>query len=509
MGNKCSSVRCSQRCGNRRFHPKFGFDEDEEHTTFLEVYDDHDQTSTSPYMASPLYDSANHGLGEEREKEDIKAETKSKSKTEEEQSKCEEAEKRTMRIFEKEFNRACEESGITPDWLIDRIIPENFGSRNYLSTFPELRDVFMKLVKDPSSKALVREWASDHARASAFASFQRHARTLTDLISDVKSGIPRKLQTWIQHGVDVREYKGKNVVMMHKNTPVLELMIQANSRRIPPFQVDGFRKELPHELSLIDGWGKGKGADRAQVLEACDIVFDVLQDDEIEVIEMELSRHSTSWGAPNRLAGHVLNLTGAGMKGLYEMWESVCRSHQIVEADIKSSQNLEQILFYDELLGSEDGKPVYNIMMLPTVGCPFKLWRHLLLKLAKIRGYNVQQEKLDNKALEYDYKLRKEANEEALSIIGECTNVTQIQNNVRRALKKIPSYKKGFTMESIQVKRLILTDRGLTPQFIMNSFQDMLEYIILTIKGTDIQSYDHLRDAIEEVLLGLPSLMNF
>jgi len=420
-----------------------------------------------------------------------------------------ELEKRTIEIIDKYLNEACNEVGITSDWLINRMIPENLDKR-FPSTFQHLRQAFERIVRnDDEVLRCLEEWSRDQERSAAFTTFQRQANNLTELILDAKSGDQRKIREWERHGVDVREYKGKDTVMIHKNTELFELMLTANVKKIPPFDHAEFRKALADDLDILQRWVKGGEVDKTLAEEACEIIYETLKPEEIEYIEQVVQRHSACWGAPNRFAGHVINLTGPGMGGLFEIWTHICKTHGFWDEEISSPIKLEQILFYDEFLGKTSrGKNVPNINMLPHTGCPFKMWQHLLLKLASVRGHEVSSENLDRKSLKLMYEIETAANEEALKLVDKVREIKEIRKEVGRALKKTSTFgkkMKGFKMEILQIKRIILSERGLTPEFCLNSFQDMLEFLILDIFGVEVQEKEDLITCIRSVLTDLPT----
>mmetsp|Transcript_40809 Transcript_40809/g.65591 ORF Transcript_40809/g.65591 Transcript_40809/m.65591 type:complete len:183 (+) Transcript_40809:2065-2613(+) len=163
-----------------------------------------------------------------------------------------------------------------------------------------------------------------------------------------------------------------------------------------------------------------------------------------------------------------------------------------------------KVLFYHEFLGKDKkGNSVPNINMLPHVGCPFKMWQHLLLKLAAIRGHRVSHDNLDNKSLEFVFDLHKAANKEAIRLAGELDFVREIRKEISRALKRHPKFSKkikSYKMDRLRIKKLILTDRGLTPQFCLNSFQDLMEFLLLEIHGVEIQEKDQLVSCIRNIV---------
>jgi len=273
---------------------------------------------------------------------------------------------------------------------VDKMIPENVD-KGFLSTFNQMRQAFAILVKDDDQiQNYVLEWAADKERSAAFASFQRQARNLTELIMDAKRGHPSKLREWERKGVDIREYKERDTIMIHRNTPVFELMLTANNLRLHPFHLVEFRKALADDLAILQQWSQGKDIDKTLVEEACEIIYETLKPREIESIEQEIQIYAACWGAPNRLAGHMLNLTDAGIDALFDMWTNICKVHGFHDLGISSPVELEEVLFYQEFLGKDKkGNDIPNINMLPHTGCPFKMWQHLLLKLAAIRGHRV------------------------------------------------------------------------------------------------------------------------
>jgi len=423
---------------------------------------------------------------------------------EEEYDEQEKLEKRTIEIVDQFLNTACLECGLTTDWLVDRMIPENVD-KGFLSTFNHMRQAFARLVKDDEQiQNYVFEWAADKERSTAFASFQRQARNLTELIMDAKRRHPSKLREWERRGVDIREYKGRDTIMIHKNTPVFELMLTANSIRLHPFDLMEFRKALADDLAILQQWSQGKDIDKHLVEEACEIIYETLKPREIESIEQEIQIYATCWGAPNRLAGHLLNLTDAGTDALFDIWTNICKVHGFQDLDISSPVDLEEVLFYHEFLGKDKkGNSVPNINMLPHVGCPFKMWQHLLLKLAAIRGHRVSHDNLDNKSLEFVFDLHKAANKEAIRLAGELDFVREIRKEISRALKRHPKFSKkikSYKMDRLRIKKLILTDRGLTPQFCLNSFQDLMEFLLLEIHGVEIQEKDQLVSCIRNIV---------
>uniref|UniRef100_A0A7S2TN31 Uncharacterized protein n=1 Tax=Lotharella oceanica TaxID=641309 RepID=A0A7S2TN31_9EUKA len=314
------------------------------------------------------------------------------------------------------------------------------------------------------------------------------------------------MKSWIRRGVDVRKYKGKDVVMMHKNAAEVEMMIAANSRRLKPFDDAEFRKELANELDVLESWTKGEDTwTMEQVQEYCNIIYDTLNVAEIDYIEQEIAKYSTTWGPPNRLAGHVLSLTGAGTDALYEMYYEICKSHDFEDAEISNPYDLEEKLLYAEILGKDQkGKTVSNINMLPSSGCPFKMWQHLLLKLASIRGNtHVSPSRLDSKTLEYKFNLNKAANAETLKVLKDNpAGIKEIQRLVKKSMKK--TINQNYTLSKLKIKKLMLTERGLTPTFCINSFEDMLEFLVLELFGTEIKTQKDLVDCIKSVVVDLP-----
>jgi len=389
----------------------------------------------------------------------------------------------TYKVVEEGLKDACQELGITADWLVDKMIPDDFDT-HFSSTFTffQIRECFIRLVKNElNTNSMVEEWSSDPAKGLAFSSFQRHANNLSELITDAKANKSPIMKSWVRRGVDVREYKGKDVVMLHKNATEMEMMIAANSRRLMPFDDPDFRKELGNELKVLESWTKGEDKwTLAQVREYCNIIYDTLNVGEVDYIEQEIAKYSTCWGPPNRLAAHVLALTGAGIDALYEMYYEICKSHDFEDAEINNPYDLEEKLLYAEILGKDQkGKTVSNINMLPSSGCPFKMWQHLLLKLASIRGNtHVSPARLDSKTLEYKFNLNKTANAETLKILkGNPGGIKEVQRQIKKNMKK--AVNQNFTLDKLKIKKLMLTERGLTPTFCINSFEDMLEFLVL------------------------------
>mmetsp|Transcript_40809 Transcript_40809/g.65590 ORF Transcript_40809/g.65590 Transcript_40809/m.65590 type:complete len:321 (+) Transcript_40809:101-1063(+) len=313
MGGSCSRTR-SRNERDDKMENEAADSSDEYVETVVEFYDDGEEDAEEKLGREKLQNFESSQEEESRKNTPIRQKQEENIPTrqreehdeeaEEEYDEQEKLEKRTIEIVDQFLNTACLECGLTTDWLVDRMIPENVD-KGFLSTFNHMRQAFARLVKDDEQiQNYVFEWAADKERSTAFASFQRQARNLTELIMDAKRRHPSKLREWERRGVDIREYKGRDTIMIHKNTPVFELMLTANSIRLHPFDLMEFRKALADDLAILQQWSQGKDIDKHLVEEACEIIYETLKPREIESIEQEIQIYATCWGAPNRVCNY-------------------------------------------------------------------------------------------------------------------------------------------------------------------------------------------------------------
>ncbi|GAB5359152.1 hypothetical protein AAMO2058_000520100 [Amorphochlora amoebiformis] len=280
----------------------------------------------------------------------------------------------------------------------------------------------------------------------------------------------------------------------------MELILLAVKKKLSPFVDSDFAHEMKRELKAVKSWIDGKEIKRKKVRAACQILYDSLEDEELESLEQLLHINTAAWGYPNKLAGHVLNLTDVGMHGLFELWTELVKGNHSQPGrrdsikPILNQHHLHEILFYQEHSGKNEDKDfIKSIDKIPYGGYEYQMWQDRLLKLASIRGYNIHVHGIVEKTMRERFHIRKKSNEIILEIIQDCDGLNDIRQVVE---EKLATFSEIFDIETLELKKLVLTDCGITPNFVLSMFMEFFEYIILEFFGNNIKNQQDLIAAV-------------